>query len=205
MLQMSKLILTVFTLAMTGICHEARAADPLPMEPIPKFHGWQALWEQGQKPTDENLVGKWKYAGAGAKESCRNFVLKGKEDEYDPQGIVFTEGRFAELVFEQYGMDMPSGGQVKVLSYKSQNFLGNQGPYKYRSEEPQISFLVKSQSGHSASDTNLTLSCRLVRDKAELLICASKLNLSPTNLWNQQAQMCAAEPVGFFLVWVKNS
>jgi len=205
MTRISKAILLTFILAFIGVGENAHSANPLPMEPIPKFHGWQALWDQGIEPSEDILLGTWKYAGAGTQESCRNFVLKGKDDEYDPKGIALRSGRFPELVFEHYVMKMPSGGQVKVLSYKSKNFLGNQGPYKFRSEEPQISFLVKSQSGHSSPDSNVTLSCRLIRDKIQLLICAGKLNLSASNLWNQEAQLCAAESPGFFLAWIKKS
>lgn len=205
MTQISKTIFLTFILAFIGVSQKAHSANPLPMEQIPKFHGWQALWDQGDDPSEDFLLGTWKYAGAGTTDSCRNFVLKGKDDEYDPKGIALRSGRIPELVFEHYVMKMPSGSQVKVLSYKSKNFLGNQGPYKYRSDEPQISFLIKTQAGHSTPDTNVTLSCRLIRDRIQLLVCASKLNLSVSNLWNQEAQTCAAESPGFFLVWVKRS
>lgn len=203
MIRISKSILGLFVLAFIGVSQNAHSANPLPLESIPKFYGWQALWDQGHEPSEESLIGTWKYAGAGAKDSCRNFVLKGKEDEYNPKGIPLPSGRFAELVFDHYVMNMPSGSQVKVLSYRSKNFLGNQGPYKYRTDEPQISFLVKSQSGHTAPDSNVALSCRLIRDRIPLLVCASKLNLSASNLWNQEAQLCSAESTGFFLAWVK--
>lgn len=194
--------LAAVAIALVG--SEAAAKDPLPLESVPSYYGWKSLWEQGAVPENAILAGTWKYAGVGSKQACRKFALKSDKEEYNHEGIKIKNDEYAELVFDHYSLGTPSGGQMKVFGYKSKNFLGHQGPYKYRPEAPQLSFLVKSQNGHSAPDSNIALSCRYLKDKVELLICSSTLNLSVSNMWNQEATGCASEKDGFFLVWVKS-
>lgn len=154
-------------------------------------------YHSGVTGTFEHRKGDWLLVASNQSSACD---LMTPITNWD--GILNRDDTTVTLSFSELERRVP-GGKVQKIEVMTAKNLGNkeieQGPFEYRSEEPQFSLFMYTEEGGSQSSDYVRHSCRLIGENLDQQICLGKVVLSPPVSFKYE-KGCSYQPVG--LAWL---